>query len=278
MKRMLAVLLCAAMLCSAAGCSRIEQRESAPESSQTSPPASIPEETSPAAPDEPEQSAPSGDSGESASSEAETPWRYGSQNPREYDLSAALAGFPRHLSLESLLSSLPDSSRVREEQGNLVRLVHSGGWSFLGTEGVLCAKYAEDPEDSGILLERLDYWTLNYDLDTYVRMLDGINALELPGVENYEQRPLALTDIYLADEGGYIPGEEYTELYLPPNSNTYGATLLADGAGGKAYAIECVFWSGDRAAEFCPEILKEGAPEILSGIQIRLSYSTDVGV
>lgn len=273
-KKFAAWIFCALLLASAAGCSRLDQPESAPESSQTSLSVSIPEETSSAAPDESEQSA----SSESNSSEAEAPWRYGAENPREYDLAAALADFPRHLSLESLLSSLPDSSRVRDEQGDFVRLVQSGGWSFLGTEGVLCAKYAEDPEGDGILLERLDYWTINYDLDTYVKMLEGINALNLPGVENYEQRPLALTDIYLADEGGYIPGEEYTEPYLPPNSNTYGATLLADGAGGKAYAIECVFWSGDKAAEFCPEILTEGAPEILSGIQIRLSYSTDVGV
>ena len=57
MKRLLAVLLCAAMLCSAVGCSRIDQPESAPESSQTSLPASIPEETSSAAPEESEQSA-----------------------------------------------------------------------------------------------------------------------------------------------------------------------------------------------------------------------------
>ena len=214
-------------------------------------------------------------SGETA---PETPWRYTAENPKEWDLAAALANFTRQLSLEELLASLPNSTIPEAPEGAIMKQVYSEGWSFLGTEGVLSATYQDDPEGEGILLSTLDYWALNYKLQTYAKILDGINAMKLPGVENYEQLPLALTDIFLNEQGGYLPIEEYSEPYLPTNANTYGATLLADGAGEKAYAIECIFWSGDKAEKFCPNPLKKDAPEVLSGIMIRLSYTTDVGV
>lgn len=176
------------------------------------------------------------------------------------------------------MASLPNSTIPEAPEGAIMKQVYSEGWSFLGTEGVLSATYQDDPEGEGILLSTLDYWALNYKLQTYAKILDGINAMKLPGVENYEQLPLALTDIFLNEQGGYLPIEEYSEPYLPTNANTYGATLLADGAGEKAYAIECIFWSGDKAEKFCPNPLKKDAPEVLSGIMIRLSYTTDVGV
>ena len=263
MKRMLSVLLCAMMLGGLAGCSGIGGPASRQESSAASQEESVGSQISV---ESSEETAP------------ETPWRYTAENPKEWDLAAALANFTRQLSLEELLASLPNSTIPEAPEGAIMKQVYSEGWSFLGTEGVLSATYQDDPEGEGILLSTLDYWALNYKLQTYAKILDGINAMKLPGVENYEQLPLALTDIFLNEQGGYLPIEEYSEPYLPTNANTYGATLLADGAGEKAYAIECIFWSGDKAEKFCPNPLKKDAPEVLSGIMIRLSYTTDVGV
>lgn len=263
MKRMLSVLLCAMMLGGLAGCSGIGGPASRQESSAASQEESVGSQISV---ESSEETAP------------ETPWRYTAENPKEWDLAAALANFTRQLSLEELLASLPNSTIPEAPEGAIMKQVYSEGWSFFGTEGVLTATYEDDPEGEGILLSTLDYWALNYKLQTYAKILDGINAMKLPGVENYEQLPLALTDIFLNEQGGYLPIEEYSEPYLPTNANTYGATLLADGAGEKAYAIECIFWSGDKAEKFCPNPLKKDAPEVLSGIMIRLSYTTDVGV
>lgn len=181
MKRMLSVLLCAMMLGGLAGCSGIGEPASRQESSAASQEESVGSQVSVES------------SGETA---PETPWRYTAENPKEWDLAAALANFTRQLSLEELLASLPNSTIPEAPEGAIMKQVYSEGWSFLGTEGVLSATYQDDPEGEGILLSTLDYWALNYKLQTYAKILDGINAMKLPGVENYEQLPLALTDIF----------------------------------------------------------------------------------
>lgn len=279
MKRILSVLLCAAVLSGLAGCGETGEPSPSvptePSTESTAPSVSAESSAESAAP--PVSAASSEETAQSSSSDSETPWRYTAEQPKEFDLAAMLANFPRRLSMEELSDFLSDPSPIQEPEGKTLKYITSADWCFMDTEGVLRATYMDDPESDGILLERLDYWTLNYDLETYAKMLDGINALQLPGVENYEQRPLALSYICLHEQGDRLPVEEYTEPYLPANSNTYDETIFADGAGEKVYAINCIFWSGDQAEEFCPEILKEDASEILSGIMIRISYSTDVG-
>lgn len=215
---------------------------------------------------------------------ADTIYHYHVPNPKSLDLEALIANFSRLDQEKDILTKLPDSYVLQESQESGVKRILSKGWSFAGTEGILIADYTTDPtttETKNDTLLRVDYWTLNYDLEMFRQVLQAINSLNLPGIDEYEQEALALYDIYLSKQGDYLSVEEYAEPYLPSNSHIACIPVCFRNSDGTTIQIEAVFWSADEAAEFFPDALKEDSKTnslLLSGIMIRLNFANDVGV